>query len=71
VIGDRPVRFSIEETVVAQDTGHGDGFRYYDAAARYFRRLAEALPFGSTSSPLTAPGNPGRSSTGRPRSAPT
>jgi hypothetical protein len=44
VIGDRPVRFSVSETVVAEDTHADGGFQYYDAPARYFRRLSEALP---------------------------
>ena len=44
VIGDRPVRFSLSETVVVEDTEVDGGNQYYDAPARYFRRLAESLP---------------------------
>ena len=44
VIGDRPVRFSVWETVVVEDTDADGGNQYYDAPARYFRRLAESLP---------------------------
>ena len=44
VIGDRPVRFSVSETVVVEDTDVAGGYQYYDAPARYFRRLAESLP---------------------------
>jgi hypothetical protein len=44
VIGDRPVEFSLGETIVVQDfTGRGDD-RYYDAPARYFRALRAFLP---------------------------
>jgi hypothetical protein len=44
VIGDRPVRFAVAEPVVAEDTHADGGYQYYDAPARYFRRLSEALP---------------------------
>jgi hypothetical protein len=44
VIGDRPVRFSVAETIVAEDTPVNSNDRYYDAPARYFRRFAQALP---------------------------
>ncbi|MEB3323233.1 MAG: hypothetical protein VKI81_10470 [Synechococcaceae cyanobacterium] len=44
IIGDRPIRFSIDETIVVQDTARTGRFQYYDAAARYFRRLSELAP---------------------------
>lgn len=44
VIGDRPIRFEIEETIVAQDFEGSGPMRYYDAAARYFRALAAIVP---------------------------
>lgn len=44
VIGDRPVRFEIQETVVAQDFEGSGPMRYYDAAARYFRAFAAIVP---------------------------
>lgn len=44
VIGDRPVRFTLAETVVVQDTDADGGNQYYDAPAHYFRRLAESVP---------------------------
>lgn len=44
VIGDQPVEFSVDETIVVQDTRADSGAIYYDAAAHYFRRLSEALP---------------------------
>jgi hypothetical protein len=44
VIGDRPVRFSVWETIVVEDTDVDGGNQYYDAPARYFRRLSESLP---------------------------
>ena len=44
VIGDRPVRFELGETFIAEDFP-GDGpLRYYDAPARYFRALAALIP---------------------------
>jgi len=44
VIGDRPLRFAMDETFVAEDfEGHGT-LRYYDAPARYFRALAALMP---------------------------
>jgi hypothetical protein len=44
IIGDRPVEFSIGETIVVEDfTGRGED-RYYDAPARYFRALRAFLP---------------------------
>ena len=44
VIGDRPVAFRADETIVVEDfTGRGP-LRYYDAPARYFRALGAALP---------------------------
>jgi hypothetical protein len=55
VIGDRPVRFSVAETVVAEDTHADGGFQYYDAPARYFRRLAEALPIHVEYAEVTGP----------------
>lgn len=44
VIGDRPVRFGVTETVVAEDATPLGNLRYYDAPARYFRALAAKLP---------------------------
>ncbi|HEX6850194.1 MAG TPA: hypothetical protein VF139_02220 [Candidatus Polarisedimenticolaceae bacterium] len=44
VIGDRPVRFEVAETVVVEDAAPRGDLRYYDAPARYFRALAAKLP---------------------------
>jgi hypothetical protein len=44
VIGDRPIRFGVTETVVAEDATPLGNLRYYDAPARYFRALAAKLP---------------------------
>jgi hypothetical protein len=55
VIGDRPVRFSVSETVVAEDTHADGGNQYYDAPARYFRRLAESLPIKVEYAEVTGP----------------
>lgn len=55
VIGDRPVRISLTETVVAEDTKADGGNQYYDAPARYFRRLAESLPIKLETVMVTGP----------------
>ena len=44
IIGDRPIRFEIEEMVVAEDFGGSGPLMYYDAPARYFRALAALVP---------------------------
>jgi hypothetical protein len=44
VIGDRPIRFEVDEQFVAEDFLGTGPLRYYDAAARYFRALSERLP---------------------------
>lgn len=44
VIGDRPVTFRVAEPLVVQATQLGGSLQYYDAADRYFARLAEVLP---------------------------
>lgn len=43
-IGLQPVRFSLSETIVAQDTKAPFPVQYYDAPARYFRRLSQLAP---------------------------
>ena len=44
VIGDRPIRFEIDETFVVEDFPGNGPMRYYDAPARYFRALADVIP---------------------------
>jgi hypothetical protein len=44
VIGDRPVRFELGETIVAEDFKETSPMRYYDAPARYFRALSAIAP---------------------------
>jgi hypothetical protein len=44
VIGDQPVRFSLQETFVVEDTKAIFPMQYYDSAARYFRRLKTFVP---------------------------
>ncbi|HSE48645.1 MAG TPA: hypothetical protein VLA96_05505 [Terriglobales bacterium] len=44
VIGGQPVRFALAETIVVEDTKAIFPIQYYDAGARYFRRLAKAAP---------------------------
>lgn len=43
VIGDRPIRFEVDEQFVAEDFVGTGPLRYYDAAARYFRALSERI----------------------------
>ena len=44
VIGNRPVTFRVDETVVVEDTTSSGELQYYDAPARYFRKLGGILP---------------------------
>ena len=44
VIGDRPVRFSVTETIVVEDAQLPGPLQYYDAPGKYFHRLAEMMP---------------------------
>jgi hypothetical protein len=44
VIGDRPVRFDVAETLVAEDYPGIGPLRYYDAPARYVRALKALMP---------------------------
>jgi hypothetical protein len=60
VIGDRPIPFAIDETVVAQDFEGTGPLRYYDAAARYFRALAAAAPIRVDYVPVDGAGQSGR-----------
>jgi len=44
VIGDTPVAFRLDETLIVQDAANGGVTQYYDAAARYFRALSQLTP---------------------------
>jgi hypothetical protein len=44
VIGDRPVLFRTEETIVVEDTMVRGVLQYYDAPARYFAHLGRMVP---------------------------
>ena len=44
VIGHQPVRFSLAEPIVVEDTQEPFPIQYYDAGARYFRRLSRSVP---------------------------
>jgi hypothetical protein len=44
VIGDQPIRFALGETIVVEDTNRPFPMQYYDASARYFRKLNTLLP---------------------------
>jgi hypothetical protein len=43
LIGHRPVLFRTDDILVVQDSSARGRFQYYDAPARYFRRLSEML----------------------------
>jgi hypothetical protein len=44
VIGLQPVKFSLSELIVAEDTAERYPTQYYDAPARYFRQLSTFVP---------------------------
>ncbi len=44
VIGHQPVKFLLQETIVVEDTRQIFPIQYYDAGARYFRRLSQFVP---------------------------
>jgi len=44
VIGHQPVKFSLSELIIAEDTGARYPTPYYDAPARYFRQLSTYVP---------------------------
>lgn len=44
VVGHQPIRFSLGEPIVVEDTKQQFPVQYYDAGARYFRRLSEFVP---------------------------
>jgi hypothetical protein len=44
IIGDRPVTFRTDETVVVEDTDVAGVLHYYDAPARYFANLERLVP---------------------------
>ena len=44
VIGLQPVRFSLSELIIAEDTAARYPTQYYDAPARYFRQLSRYVP---------------------------
>jgi hypothetical protein len=60
VIGNRPVEFRMDETVVVQSTPLAGRYQYYDAPARYFRRLAELAPVRIDVVEVDGPGQSGR-----------
>jgi len=60
VIGDHPVAFRIDETIVVEDTDLTGRYRYYDAAARYFRRLNASVPLRLSIVAVDGPGESGR-----------
>jgi hypothetical protein len=43
-VGHQPIRFSLHEPFVVEDTKQPFPVQYYDAGARYFRRLSEFAP---------------------------
>ncbi len=59
-IGNQPVRFALSETFVAQDTKTPFPLQYYDAPARYFRRLSHLTGINVTYVEVDAPNQVGR-----------
>ena len=47
VLGHQPVRFSLREPIVVEDTKQLFPIQYYDAPARYFRRLSQTVPLNA------------------------
>ena len=43
VVGHQPIRFSLHEPIVVEDTKQVFPLQYYDAGARYFRRLSVSV----------------------------
>jgi len=60
VIGDRPIRFAIDESIVAEDFVGEGPLRYYDAPARYVRALAALVPVRATYVAVDAAGQSSR-----------
>ena len=44
LIGHQPIKFSLAELIVVEDTAQRYPWQYYDAAARYFRQLSKLVP---------------------------
>ncbi len=44
VVGHQPIRFALAEPIVVEDAKQQFPVQYYDAGARYFRRLSEFVP---------------------------
>ena len=55
-LGAQPVRFSLAELIVVEDTKMAFPVQYYDAAARYFRRLAGFVKLNLDFALVDAPG---------------
>jgi hypothetical protein len=44
IIGDQPVAIDLDELIVVENTDRGFPIQYYDAGARYFKRLTQSVP---------------------------
>lgn len=60
LIGDRPVLFRTDEVLVVEDSSARGRYQYYDAPARYFRRLSESLELRIEWVEVEGPGESGR-----------
>ena len=60
IIGDRPVRFWTNETIVVQDFEGNGGARYYDAPARYVRALQKLAKVKADYVEVDGPGQSAR-----------
>jgi len=48
IVGDQPVTFSVAEPIIVEDSKALFPLQYYDAPARYFRKLSAAVPLPLT-----------------------
>jgi len=60
VVGDRPVRFELDEAFVVEDFPGIGPSRYYDAPARYFRALTMFVPLNVDYVAVDGPGQSSR-----------
>lgn len=60
VVGGQPVKFALSEPIVVEDTKALFPVQYYDAPARYFRRLHQFVPLNLDYVEVDAPNQIGR-----------
>jgi len=60
IIGGTPVAFRVAEKMIVEDSSASGVAQYYDAAARYFRRLSQEASLNVEYQPVDAPGESAR-----------